>query len=1452
MTIRVEQVTLPAPTVGTPGVTTQVFTFAGLGAASDIKLAVFEVSQGAAVDTPKSPQGLGMGATDGTTQRCLYEVARGGRADARTYRNGRADACVNILSASGGDDGRASFDAFVTDGVRLVWDEIPGAAKQITATLFADDGEDLQVKVGQAASSATLGGTNPISTGIAGEIGFMLTFGGNHPFDGGLINGSMFSAGVLWNPGTGNGGLRQRSLTWGSGYDAPAADPYAYFDTTHAVCLVDETTAQQKVAFLNFDSSGGCDTILQGAAGAIEFCYVAVSFGPLVRPWVGTLDTPTATGELDNSGPGFLPQIVGLGMSQLTAANTYRENAEAGSIGFGLMTATEESSLSVTDQDAADPTVCDSLASSSAAELRTDAGAASLEAVAATTRFNSTGFRLNWTAVEASARKWFAWALSVSGSRLAGVVEMAGVSALSGLLRRRRPLASTTAATSGLTATMRRRRATSATVGGSSAVTATAVRRRRLVATIAAVSTVAATATTVNNGVGASTLPAVSSSGTGTFTAAPTFEVAGVSALDMTLRRRGRNFYIDGYSAVGVRHFHRRRRLRAVIGGTSQVEARAGRIRPMSATISCVSTVTLDAAGSPGQLIATIKGYSQMGVRMGRRRPMYSTIAAVSTFDVAAGLGSTGEPTPPSIPYPTSIDFDAYPNRVEFHGGSLIANTTSPIQYLLENGYLDDGGAVGIFGKIRTDSVRGAHGTKVLEPIHLVGMDDNAGFNRFNIGKGAGGYTDCVCWNLTFVNEANAFAPITTDDDESGNPVEPAGMLHLMSCRFRGEPDAYIWHGVFPAKWWVNGKGSASYNFQNCIFPPVLEHHHYLHYAQEGYFVGNLYQVTGGTAGQFASRAGRPPSGPYNEFYFGNPYQPPAGSLGPLLIKNCVHDDGTEFPAHEYRDGSSFTVVGWINDVWIIGCTVRGNAVGAIVIWTDYYKGAHTTDGEIYISDVGDPPPPSARTHKQVYIRNLTVESGDHDRAIVMVAGCEGFTMGSGTIDTVRPELLIDSEYGGTRENGAFSTTEFCFEDEQFINDYVGGIGTYIIPSDSTHWYTLEELQAHLCLPGPSWEIQATSFASFTGGRRRRLQSVAVASMRPFFKLRVRRPGSFEVAAVSALEFDLQLQAALSATLAGVSDFFATLHRRRVASSSLPAASTVEGTLTRRRLAAFDLAGVSDADFTLGLQAGTASFTIASASTVGGTLVRRRRMAATVAASSTVELDLAVAPKAGSFEISAASGVSATLRRRRVATASIAGTSSLAFDLSLAQVAGTVTISTTSSVTLALHRRRQGAASVDGASGASASVHRRRRTSSSVAALSDASFDLALAPIEGTFEISATSGVSCTLRRRRVRSAVVAASSSLEQVLYRRRALEAEIAGESGMDLTMIIAGHMAVEIAGVSSLSFRMRRQGGAPGPETQSGMGRIRTAHAARGVVAVKTSEPGRVRLAWKETVN
>lgn len=165
--------------------------------------------------------------------------------------------------------------------------------------------------------------------------------------------------------------------------------------------------------FGTFDASGFSCTTRQGAATTKDVGFLALSFGGLYDFWLGTISTPTGTGDQSITAPGFEPQAVIAGVTQLPAVNTFYTNGDPGSFGASAFDEDDEYCVSWQNEDNQGTTDTQSLSDDTAVNLPNDD--ASAGHVAAFTRFVPTGWVWNFTTTEGTAVQY--WALAIERHR---------------------------------------------------------------------------------------------------------------------------------------------------------------------------------------------------------------------------------------------------------------------------------------------------------------------------------------------------------------------------------------------------------------------------------------------------------------------------------------------------------------------------------------------------------------------------------------------------------------------------------------------------------------------------------------------------------------------------------------------------------------------------------------------------------------------------------------------------------------------------------------------------------------------------------------------------------------------------------------------------------------------------------------------------------------------------
>lgn len=378
---------------------TQDITIGGFGTP---KAALFICTIATADGTPVSDYGYSFGASTGASNEwCVFFSDENGVGTTDRRGATESDRVVRINQIGTHTvDGDANFSAWITDGVRIDWQTAPSAAWLLTVVLFT--GTDLSAHANYASlGNALNNAVNVTDPGFEPELVITACFAGQAvDTTQSLIKPSF---GVVHNDGGGT--VTQGCAAWygsnGSGTstaDGRLTETYGIMETDSDALLI------WGGEFDTFDNSGFTVTTRIAGSGNTDMFYLALGLG-VFSGWVGTVDTPTSTGNDPQSGPGIQTQFVYSIMTMMEAIDTaYANNALAGSYGFSTFTDAAEYANSVQNENGVATSSTQSLSDDTAVELPDDDGAAGL--TASFVSMNTTGWTWNFSAVEASAKKF--------------------------------------------------------------------------------------------------------------------------------------------------------------------------------------------------------------------------------------------------------------------------------------------------------------------------------------------------------------------------------------------------------------------------------------------------------------------------------------------------------------------------------------------------------------------------------------------------------------------------------------------------------------------------------------------------------------------------------------------------------------------------------------------------------------------------------------------------------------------------------------------------------------------------------------------------------------------------------------------------------------------------------------------------------------------------------------
>lgn len=387
---------------GTPTATgNQDVTNSNFGGVAAKLALIFQSGHNAANDPGDTPNArIGIGAYDGVTAdgRCVGAVSLDNQAATDVYRTAHVAAsnwnqspgAVTFLNARGA--------AMLTDGVRQNFIDVQATSYQGLMAFMG--GSDFSCAVG----GINLGtGTSAITTtpGIAADA--ILFFGTQSAGVPGDFFGQV--VGMALRDGT------QKCIAWAE-TDAVAAGGQPSQVILSNKCFAQQSitagTQDYTVTAGNFTATA-FDLTPSANAGSDTLGYVAMRFGgKSCKLW--DFSTPTSTGNVSDATPLFKPDFGMIFGTNLEAMDSGAFDANtAGGLGISAFTALDQAALSWYIDATADPTNTGSDAKANAMRVGNGLGAAGV--VADLVSMNSNGWTLNYTSVQANAKKAFAFAV---------------------------------------------------------------------------------------------------------------------------------------------------------------------------------------------------------------------------------------------------------------------------------------------------------------------------------------------------------------------------------------------------------------------------------------------------------------------------------------------------------------------------------------------------------------------------------------------------------------------------------------------------------------------------------------------------------------------------------------------------------------------------------------------------------------------------------------------------------------------------------------------------------------------------------------------------------------------------------------------------------------------------------------------------------------------------------
>jgi uncharacterized protein YhfF len=391
---------------------TQDFTSDDLGGLTP-KAAIFLVTGGIADGTVADGLRFSFGVTSGTSQWFIHSISRHGLASSSVGYVGGNDAVIHMRLASdiATAEASAAFDSFITDGVRINWTDAPDSAYLVTVILLA--GDDLSAFAGVGDFSDAQDGAQAVTaTSFTPDL---VIFGNR---GGGLGSTSGATAGIFNIGAAHNGvGITQRGASMKERGSRPNMELYGHVSDLYAMMeLNQDGTISYAGEVTAFDTNGFTVTTRVGSAGgADKYGYLALKFANH-SSWVGSVDTPTSTGNNAQTGPGFKPQFLMQFLTAFIAFNSGTNTDTAGAYGISVVDQDEAYSNTVAGDDGAADSDTQSL--SDDVPINMDDATGTDMFAATFVSFDTNGWTLNFSDTDATVRKW--WALAVEEDSAGG------------------------------------------------------------------------------------------------------------------------------------------------------------------------------------------------------------------------------------------------------------------------------------------------------------------------------------------------------------------------------------------------------------------------------------------------------------------------------------------------------------------------------------------------------------------------------------------------------------------------------------------------------------------------------------------------------------------------------------------------------------------------------------------------------------------------------------------------------------------------------------------------------------------------------------------------------------------------------------------------------------------------------------------------------------------------
>jgi hypothetical protein len=338
-----------------------------------------------------------LGAMDGTTQTSAWLNSRDNRANTSSSTYQRSDQVHLQVDAGATNTVQRATGSFITDGIRLNYTNIVTNVGAVRGSFVAFAGADVTVDHGNISLGTGTSAIN-VTTGFQPDV--VIFYGTGISNQNSIPSDMRYMLGIALADGT------QKCVIWAEPTGAADGRPYQTLYTNRCGGRLTPATGALTwhLTAGGFNASG-FQVTPSASASSSRLHYLALKLNGR-RLSLFEFDTPTSTGSQSYTTPGFTPQFAMAVTTNLEVVDTVVGSTSDNQGGFGVAFIGNEQWAASARIDSGAPTTDTGCRLQNYALL--GASATSTIAIAATlTGFTSAGLELNYSAVQAAAKKGF-------------------------------------------------------------------------------------------------------------------------------------------------------------------------------------------------------------------------------------------------------------------------------------------------------------------------------------------------------------------------------------------------------------------------------------------------------------------------------------------------------------------------------------------------------------------------------------------------------------------------------------------------------------------------------------------------------------------------------------------------------------------------------------------------------------------------------------------------------------------------------------------------------------------------------------------------------------------------------------------------------------------------------------------------------------------------------------